>query len=133
MMPNYSAKGRHYLIELYDCPPERLRLPATSEDILLRAAAAMGATVVSSHFHAFSPHGVSGVIIIQESHLTIHTWPEHGYAAVDIFTCGPLDIEVGIALLLRDFGARRSTTQPFARGTAIAEPTPEGKPGNAGS
>ena len=53
-----------------------------------QAAELAGATIVSSNFHHFSPHGVSGVVIIAESHLTIHTWPEYGYAAVDLFTCG---------------------------------------------
>ena len=58
------------------------------EQHLNQAADKAGATVVSSAFHAFNPYGVSGVVVIAESHLTIHTWPEYGYAAVDIFTCG---------------------------------------------
>ena len=52
------------------------------------AATEAGATVVEKAFHQFNPHGVSGVVIVAESHLFIHTWPEYGYAAVDIFTCG---------------------------------------------
>jgi len=55
---------------------------------MLAAAVGCGATVLGESFHRFSPQGVSGVLIIAESHLTIHTWPEHGYAAADIFTCG---------------------------------------------
>ncbi len=53
-----------------------------------RAAIECGATIVNSVFHTFNPHGVSGVVVIAESHLAIHTWPEYGYAAVDVFTCG---------------------------------------------
>ena len=55
---------------------------------MLAAATASGATILGESFHQFSPQGVSGVLIIAESHLTIHTWPEHGYAGADIFTCG---------------------------------------------
>ncbi len=58
------------------------------EEILIGAANAAKATIVESRFHQFNPFGISGVVVISESHLTIHTWPEYGYAAVDIFTCG---------------------------------------------
>lgn len=117
----YHALGRHILLELYDCPAPLLGRPATSEQFLLEAAKKMQATVVSSHFHAFSPYGVSGVVIIQESHLTIHTWPEHGYAAIDVFTCGPLLIEHGVAHLVAAFKAERHVTREIARGLEIAE------------
>jgi S-adenosylmethionine decarboxylase len=57
-------------------------------EALLRAATRAKATVLGNSFHQFSPQGVSGVVVIAESHLSIHTWPELGYAAVDVFTCG---------------------------------------------
>ena len=80
--------GTHILIELYDCDCEILNDPEGIEEIMKDAAVKSGATIVSSHSNLFNPHGVSGVVIIAESHITIHTWPEHGYAAVDVFTCG---------------------------------------------
>ena len=80
--------GRHILLELSDCPAELLDSPQTLQGLLEQCARRGGATVVSSNFHHFSPQGVSGVVVIAESHLTVHTWPEHGYAAVDVFTCG---------------------------------------------
>jgi S-adenosylmethionine decarboxylase proenzyme len=58
------------------------------KELLLEAVRRGGGTIVTDVFHTFSPHGVSGVIVIAESHVAIHTWPEHGYAAVDIFSCG---------------------------------------------
>jgi len=83
-----NALGKHLLLELNDCKHTILNdLPFIRETMLL-AARECGATVLGESFHQFSPQGVSGVIIIAESHLTIHTWPEHGYAAADIFTCG---------------------------------------------
>jgi S-adenosylmethionine decarboxylase len=83
-----SPLGRHILAEFYDCDPVALDGADSIRAVMEKAAEMAGATVISSHFHAFSPQGVSGVVIIAESHITIHTWPEKRYAAVDIFTCG---------------------------------------------
>lgn len=83
-----DALGIHVLAEYYDCNRQILNNAKMIEQHLNDAAKIAGATVVSSAFHTFNPHGVSGVVVIAESHLSIHTWPEYGYAAVDIFTCG---------------------------------------------
>ena len=83
-----KALGRHILVEFYDCNPSLLNKADFIEKVMNEAADKAGATIVTSNFHHFNPHGVSGVVIIAESHLTIHTWPEYGYAAVDLFTCG---------------------------------------------
>lgn len=115
----HRALGRHIILELYDCPEELLRHPADAERFLLEAAQQMQATIVNSEFHAFSPYGVSGVVIIQESHLTIHTWPEHRYAAIDIFTCGQLQLEAGIEYLQTAFQAGRHWQHELARGVGI--------------
>lgn len=85
---NYKALGRHILVELYECPANLLDDVPCIEKSMLEAAEASGATILHSFFHTFAPQGVSGMVVIQESHLAIHTWPEHGYAAIDIFTCG---------------------------------------------
>jgi len=83
-----KSLGQHILVDLYGCDPELLDDTKLIEEKLKEAASASGATIVSSSFHHFSPHGVTGVLVIQESHLAIHTWPERGFAAVDLFTCG---------------------------------------------
>lgn len=108
--------GRHIHLDLYGCTPGLLTTPEASERILNAAARAMGATIVGSHFHAFNPHGVSGVVVIAESHLTVHTWPEHDFAAVDVFSCGLLDLDAGIGLLIVEFGAQRHHVAGFDRG-----------------
>ncbi len=82
--------AKHFIAELYECDREIINNVSAVEQVLLEAAKAANATVVGHSFHEFSPHGVSGVVIIAESHISIHTWPEYGYAAVDIFTCGTL-------------------------------------------
>lgn len=83
-----SALGRHILVEFFGCNAEILNEVSTIETGMVNAAEKAGATVINSTFHHFSPYGVSGVVVIQESHLAIHTWPEYQYAAVDLFTCG---------------------------------------------
>ena len=83
-----NSLGRHILVELYECDREILSDASRLEKVVVKAAKDAGATVLNSTFHQFSPVGTSGVVVIQESHLAIHTWPEYRYAAVDLFTCG---------------------------------------------
>lgn len=83
-----TSLGRHILAEFYNCNSNVLNNLEMIEKVMADAATECGATVVEKKFHMFSPYGVSGVVIISESHLAIHTWPEYGYAAVDLFTCG---------------------------------------------
>lgn len=80
--------GKHLIVEYVDCPSELLNDMKYLEDVLKEAVSKAGATIVKSVFHEYNPQGVSGVIVIAESHMSIHTWPEYGYAAVDFFTCG---------------------------------------------
>lgn len=82
------ALGTHILVEFLGCQPEILNDAVQVEAGMVSAAKRAGATVIQATFHHFSPYGVSGVVVIQESHLAIHTWPEYAYAAVDLFTCG---------------------------------------------
>lgn len=115
-MSETNYLGTHILLELYDCPAELLKQPVDSERILLAAAHKMGATVIEQRFHAFSPFGVSGVVVIAESHLTIHTWPEHRYAAIDVFSCGDLDLAAAVQFLIKAFKAERSEQKIIKRG-----------------
>ena len=83
-----KALGTHLLVELKDCNCDLLDDLGYIRASMLEAAEKTGATIIGESFHQFSPQGVTGVVAIAESHLCIHTWPEYGYAAVDIFTCG---------------------------------------------
>lgn len=80
--------GRHFILELYDCDRTLLDDRVKLEAVMTKAAELANATIVNTCFHHFSPYGISGTIVIQESHFNIHTWPEHGFAAIDLFTCG---------------------------------------------
>lgn len=83
-----KSLGRHILVEFSNCNAQVLNDAQIVEEAMIKAAKTAGATVINSTFHHFSPWGISGVVVIQESHLAIHTWPEYKYAAVDLFTCG---------------------------------------------
>lgn len=83
-----EALGRQILVEYYDCNSNKLNDVEFIESALLEATKLSKATIITHNFHKFSPYGVSGVIVIAESHVAIHTWPEYNYAAVDVFTCG---------------------------------------------
>jgi spermidine synthase len=112
-----SALGRHLLVELYGCPSGLLDDARHLEDSLRQAAHQAGARVLEAVFHCFSPHGVTGVLLIQESHLAIHTWPEHGFAAADLFTCGKqLDPWSAYGVLKERLQAARSTAMELGRG-----------------
>ncbi|HDO19787.1 MAG TPA: adenosylmethionine decarboxylase [Thermoplasmatales archaeon] len=84
--PVLNAIGRHLLIEMRGC--KNLNDKEVIKNMLKDAVEACNATLIEVEVHEFSPYGVSGIAIIGESHLSIHTWPEYGYAAIDIFTCG---------------------------------------------
>jgi S-adenosylmethionine decarboxylase proenzyme len=113
--------GWHVLMELSGCDPERLRRVAGIRAAMREAARLAGGTIVRSVFHAFSPWGVSGVVVIAESHLTIHTWPEHGYAAVDVFSCSPRLSAAAVRLhLRRALGARAVAVTRLRRGPVPA-------------
>lgn len=86
-----TTAARHVLAEYRGCPADRLDDLDALERLMRAAAQAAGATVIDARFHRFAPHGVSGVLLLLESHLSIHTWPERGYAAVDFYTCGAGD------------------------------------------
>ena len=109
--------GRHILIEFYNCDEEILKNPTLIKEHMNEAARIANATIVESVFHHFNPYGVSGAVIISESHLAIHTWPEYGYAAVDVFTCGDkIDSWTAFKFLEDVFKSDRSESIEVPRG-----------------
>lgn len=112
-----KALGRHILAEFFGCDSTILNDVEAIENILVDAALTAGAEIREVAFHRFSPQGVSGVVIISESHLAIHTWPELGYAAVDVFTCGDrVDPWVAYNHIVSAFKADKVTAAEIKRG-----------------
>lgn len=111
-----DTTGRHLIVECFGCDRDRLEDRDVIEAVLRDAAAAAGAEVVASAFHAFSPHGVTGVVVVEESHLSIHCWPEAEYAAADIFTCGRCVAKNAVAVIQRGLDAERIEVLTLERG-----------------
>jgi S-adenosylmethionine decarboxylase proenzyme len=108
---------RMVTLDFYGCRAETLDDPARVRTSMMEAAQAMGATIIETSFNHFEPHGVSGVIIIAESHLAIHTWPEYGYAAVTFETCGQsIDPWKGLSVLRENFESERVSQFEVKRG-----------------
>ncbi len=108
-MKTRSDFGKHYLIDLRDCDPEIIKSVEPTREIVLRAAKECGATILDDYFHQFQPIGVSGVVLIAESHISVHTWPESGFAAADIFTCGEMKPQVAIDIMREGFRAKAAS------------------------
>ena len=120
-----NALGRHLLLELFDCDFDAISNLEAVRSNLVEAAKRARATIVDVVFHKFNPFGISGVVVIAESHLSIHTWPEHRYAAVDIFSCGDvLEPEVAANYLVDQFGAERTAVVEVQRGLFLNAPDP---------
>ncbi len=111
------ALGTHLLLELKTCNSKFLNDLKKVQEIMVSAAKEAKATIVETSFHKFSPFGISGVVVIAESHISIHTWPEYGYAAIDIFTCGEaLKPEDAAAYLIEKFQSKDPSIMELKRG-----------------
>ena len=116
------ASGVHWLIDFFGVDAARLGDVAALETLLVDAACAAGAQIVFLHFHRFVNHndvdgaGVTGVVLLAESHITIHTWPERGYAALDLFLCGATRPQAALTALERALLPTRCEVQQCARG-----------------
>jgi S-adenosylmethionine decarboxylase len=111
--------GKHYLVEYIGCDPERLRTVDGLRGPFLEAVRASGATMLGTQFHQFEPHGVSAMVFIAESHFSLHTWPEDGYAAFDVLTCGVMVPEKTIEALKGFFQARTVDIRILNRGIDV--------------
>ena len=117
-----NALGKHILAEYYECDISILNDLELLEHYMREAVIKSGATIIGSTFHRFSPHGVSGVIVIAESHMAMHTWPEYAYAAVDFFTCGErVDPWKAFEFMNEKLKPVKSSTQELKRGLIAPE------------
>lgn len=114
--------GRHLILELWGCDAESINSIETIERAMTETVAACNATLLDLRVYPFTPIGVTGVAILSESHMMIHTWPEHGYAAVDVFTCGHhTDPGRAVPVLRRHFAPERVQVMEMNRGLIIGE------------
>ncbi len=110
--------GKHCILELYNCDQAKLNDEAFLRTIVTTAAKLAGATLLNLITHRFEPQGVTGLALLAESHISIHTWPENGYAAVDVFTCGDHTMpERACEVLCKELGAEHHSLKSFQRQT----------------
>ncbi|MDO4878736.1 MAG: adenosylmethionine decarboxylase [Neisseria sp.] len=111
------APGSHGLLDLYGCNPAVLRDQGVLQAVLQKAAQAARATVLEGRFHTFGGEGgVTGVLLLAESHISIHTWPEYRFAAADIFLCGQMPMENARRIIEQALQARDASWRLVARG-----------------
>jgi S-adenosylmethionine decarboxylase proenzyme len=114
--------GRHLIVEYADCTAGHLDDIDFIKKSLLEAVRRSGATIIDSVFHRYAPQGVSGVVVIAESHMSIHTWPEYNYAAVDFFTCGnTVDPYLAKEYIKEMLGSEQVSVTEVARGIPSVE------------
>ena len=115
-----QSLGQQLIVELYGCNRTLLDDPSRLERILAEAISRSGGTIIKPFFHQFSPHGVTGVVVIAESHVAIHTWPEFGYCALDVFTCGnQVRTDVIFEHVRSEFEAQEASIMEVKRGTLV--------------
>ncbi|MFH1612172.1 MAG: adenosylmethionine decarboxylase [bacterium] len=112
--------AQHLLIELFDCNYNAINDVKKVEKVMVEAANIAKATIVKVMFHKFEPLGVSGVVVIAESHFSIHTWPEYKYAAVDLFGCGEkILFDKAIEYIIKNFKPKKVTQLEVKRGIIL--------------
>ena len=117
MAESHPPHGRHILLDVWGVDPDTLNDLGAMQQAMLEAAAAAGATVVDATFHRFPAQGLSGVVVLAESHISVHTFPEHGYAAFDVFTCGSrVDADRACEYLVHSVRAEDRFERRFVRG-----------------
>ncbi len=118
-----TSLGRHLLVELWDCD-DRINDVEVIRRAILESVEAIGATLIHLHVHEYAPQGVTGLAVLAESHLSLHSWPENGYLAADVFTCGTKTVpRRAVPVLERCFDPGRVEVREIPRG--VCEPAPD--------
>jgi spermidine synthase len=114
-----DSKGQHFIVDAFECRSDILNDAKKLKKLLTKAIKQLGMEILSTHFHSFTPQGVTGVIGISTSHFSIHTWPEHGYAALDLYTCGDHDIWLALKEILQKIKAKNVSVYELTRGEGL--------------
>ncbi|WP_299113796.1 adenosylmethionine decarboxylase [uncultured Winogradskyella sp.] len=114
-----ASLGTHITWDVYNCNADTLSFISTVKKVLHAIVEELQLSKVNESFKQFEPIGVTGFILLEESHVSIHTWPEHEFAAVDIFSCKPFDAKKIQDLLMGSFGSDKVVIKQIERGEAI--------------
>jgi S-adenosylmethionine decarboxylase len=113
-----NVEGKHIIIDAFECDSSLLNNMTHLEQLLTKAAQDAGMEILYSYFYQFTPQGITGMLILSTSHISIHTWPEEGYASLDFYTCGEHDPMGQVEFLLKGLFSKRAMIYPIARGVA---------------
>lgn len=116
-----NTEGKHIIIDGFGCDSSQLNNITFLEQLCNQAALNAGMEVLSSHFYQFQPQGVTGILLLSTSHMSIHTWPEEGYASVDFYTCGDQDPIDQVEFLLKGLSAKKAMIYSIARGVTYSQ------------
>lgn len=117
--------GIHVIADFFRCDPSVINSAESVERIMIEAVNISGATIIKPFFHRFSPHGISGIIVVAESHFAIHTWPEHSAAAVDIFSCGDFNYTDALIHIRNSISSEDNTIIRILRGNTTGDKGPD--------
>jgi len=121
---NLVTLGRHIILEMWGCSRNTINSTEAVKEALVNVTRAINATLVDVMCHHFSPYGVTGIAILAESHISVHTWPEHEYAAVDIFICGnDINLQDAVFCITQAFNAKETSKLELKRGDLFRKST----------
>ena len=117
---NSSPDGIHFLIEFFGCATAQLDDIAFWKRIMTKAVETSDVSILNEHFYCFAPHGPTGYFLLSASHISLHTWPEHGYAACDVFSCGGEEETKAIVKYIKaELCHEKIKTRKFKRGFRV--------------
>jgi spermidine synthase len=118
-----DTNGQHFIIDAFECNPEIINDATILKKLMIQAVIELEMDILATFYHAFSPQGVTGVLVLSTSHISIHTWPEHSYAALDLYTCGDQQLWPVLKVMLEKMDVRRVVVHEITRGLE-SNPTP---------
>lgn len=116
-----SKEGKHIIIDAFECASAHLNDIKFLEEMCKKAALDADMEILYSYFHQFEPQGVTGVLVLSTSHLSIHTWPEEGYASLDFYTCGTLELTPQVDYLIKELSSKRAMVYSISRGVSYPQ------------
>jgi S-adenosylmethionine decarboxylase len=116
-----NIEGKHIIIDGFDCDSSHLNNVIYLENLCKNAALNAGMEILSSHFYQFQPQGVTGLLLLSTSHMSIHTWPEESYASIDFYTCGNHDPITQVEFLLKGLSTKKAMIYSIARGVTYPQ------------
>lgn len=116
-----SKEGKHIIIDAFECDSAHLNDIKFLEEMCKKAALDADMEILYSYFHQFEPQGVTGVLVLSTSHLSIHTWPEEGYASLDFYTCGTLELTPQVDYLIKELSSKRAMVYSISRGVSYPQ------------